>query len=130
MKIHPGVRQVLAALTVLLLLALAFQGIAGGVEQLPQSSSIGQYVQSFAQVLYGVCAVFSIATAIRWREFASPVQFGFIAGCVAAGGLAAVVWGEASIGAGLLAGVAALAIASALVWMLRVAVIPLAKKEL
>ena len=33
MKIHPGVRQVLAALTVILLLALAFQGITGGAQQ-------------------------------------------------------------------------------------------------
>ena len=130
MKIHPGVRQILAALTVLLLLALAFQGIAGGVEQLPQSSTVGQYVQSVAQVLYGVCAVLSIATAIRWRQFATPVQFGFMAGCVAAGGLAAVVWGGESVGAGVLAAVAGLAISTALVWLLRAAVIPLAKKEL
>ena len=130
MKIHPGVRQVLAALTVLLLLALAFQGIAGGVEQLPQSSTIGQYVQSASQLLYGVCAVLSIATAIRWRELAKYAQFGFTLGCVAAGGLAAVTWGDASFVAGLLAAVAALAIAMALVWLLRAAVIPLAKKEL
>lgn len=130
MKIHPGVRQVLAALTVILLLALALQGIAGGVQQLPQSSTPGQYVQSFAQVLYGVCAVLSIATAVRWREFASHVQFGFIAGCVAAGGLAAVSWGGGSIASGVMAAAAAFIIASALVWMLRAAVIPLAKKEL
>ena len=130
MKIHSGVRQILAALTIILLLALALQGIVGGVQQFPQSSTIGQYVQSFAQLLYGVCAVLSIATAVRWREFASPVQLGFIAGCVAAGGLAAVSWGGASIVSGVMAAVAALAIASALVWMLRAAVIPLAKKEL
>jgi hypothetical protein len=130
MKLHAGVRQVLAALTVLLLLALTFQGISGGVQQFPQSSTIGQYVQSAAQVLYGVCAVLSIATAIRWREFATHVQFGFIASCVVASGLAAVSWGGASIGAALLAGLAALAIASAIVWMVRAALIPLAKKEL
>jgi hypothetical protein len=130
MKIHPGVRQVLAGLTVLLLLALAFQGISEGVRQLPQSSTIGQYVQSASQVIYGVCAVLSIATAIRWQRFAASAQFGFIASCVVASGLAAVIWGGASVGAGVFAAVAALAIASTLVWMLRAAVIPLAKKEL
>ena len=62
------------SLAPLLLLALAFQGIAGGVQQLPQSSTIGQYVQSVAQLLYGVCAVLSIATAIRWRQFATPAD--------------------------------------------------------
>ena len=130
MKIHPGVRQVLTILTILLLLALAFQGITGGVEQWPQSSSIGQYVQSASQVLYGVCAVLSIATAFRWREFATLIQFAFIAGCVIAGGLAPIVWGGASIGSAAFAAVAALVIASTLVWLLRVAVIPLAKQEL
>ena len=130
MKIHPGVRQVLAALTVLLLIALALQGIVGGIEQWPESSTLGQYVQSASQLLYGICAVLSIATAIRWREFAKFAQFGFIAGCVAAGGLAAVSWGGSSVVSGVLAACAALAIAAALVWLLRAAVIPLAKKEL
>ena len=130
MKLHSGVRQVLSVLTILLLLALAFQGISGGVEQWPQSSTVGQYLQTASQVIYGICAVLSIATMFKWRELATLVQVGFIAGCVMAGGLAAVSWGDASIGAGVLAGVAALAIASTLVWMLRVAVIPLVKKEL
>ena len=92
MKIHPGVRQILAALTVVLLLALAFQGIAGGAQQFPLSITVAQYVQSAAQVLYGVCAVLAIATTVRWQEYARPVQFGFIAGCVLAGSLAAVSW--------------------------------------
>jgi hypothetical protein len=130
MKLHSGVRQVLSVLTILLLLALALQGIVGGVEQWPESSTFGQYLQSASQVLYGLCAVLSIATAIRWRAYATYVQVGFIAGCVAAGSLAAVSWGEASVGAGVLAGVAALVIASAIIWMLRAAVIPLARKEL
>ena len=130
MRIHPGVRQVLSVLTLLLLFALALQGIVGGFEQWPESSTLGQYVQSASQLLYGVCAVLSIATAIRWRGFATFAQIGFIVGCVVAGGLAAVSWGDASVGAGVLASVAALAIASALIWMLRAAVIPLVKKEL
>ena len=114
----------------MLLLALAFQGITGGVEQWPQSISVGQYVQSGAQVVYGVCAILCIATVFRWREFAAPIQFGFIAGCAVAGGFAPVAWGESSILSGVFAGVAGLLIASAIIWMLRVAVIPLVKKEL
>lgn len=130
MKLHSGVRQVLTILTILLLLALAFQGITGGVEQLPESISAGQYVQSAAQLIYGICAILCIATVFRWREFAVPVQLGFVAGCVVAGGFAPVSWGETSYGVGLLAAVAALLIASVIVWMLRAAVVPLVKKEL
>ena len=130
MKLHPGVRQVLTVLTILLLLALAFQGITGGIGQWPQSISAGQYVQSAAQLVYGVCAIFCIATAVRWRQYAAPVQFGFVAACVVAGGFAPVSWGETSYGSGIVAALAALLIASTIVWMLRAAVIPLAKKEL
>jgi hypothetical protein len=129
MKIHPVARQIGAAATVLLLLALTFEGIVGGVGQWPHSFTVGQHVQSAAQVLYGVCALLSIATAIRWREFASPVQLGFIASSVVAAGLASVVWGGGSYSSGMLVGVAALLIASLLVWMLRNTVHPLVNRE-
>jgi hypothetical protein len=129
MKIHPVARQIGAAATVLLLLALAFEGIVGGVGQWPHSFTAGQHAQSAAQVLYGVCALLSIATAIRWREFASPVQLGFIASSVAAASLASVAWGGESYWSGVLAGLAALVIALLLVWMLRTTVHPLVNRE-
>lgn len=125
MPLHPGVRLVLAALTVLLLLALTFEGITGGVRQLPQSSTPGQFAQSAAQLLYGVCALLMIATAIRWREFATVVQVAFVGSCVVAASLAAVIWGATSILQGILTGVAALVIALLLVWLLRAAFVPL-----
>ena len=130
MKLHPGVRQVLTVLTIVLLLVLAFQGITGGADQWPQSISAGQYVQSAAQLIYGVSAILCIATAVRWQEFAAFAQIVFVAGCVLAGGFAPVSWGERSYGYGLLAALSALLVASAIVWMLRAAVIPLLDKEL
>lgn len=129
MKIHPVVRQIGAALTIILLLALAFDGIVGGVGSWPYSFTPGQHLQSVAQVLYGVCALLSIATAIRWREFASPVQLGFIASCAAAAGLASVAGGGGSYWSGFLAGLAGLAIALVLVWMLRNTVQPLVNRK-
>jgi hypothetical protein len=130
MTLHPGVRQVLAALVVVLLLALAFQGIAGGVDQFPDSFTWAQYLQSGAQVLYGVCALFCIVTAIRWRRFARPVQVGFVASFVVAAGLATVSWGEQSYWSGFISAVAALVVASLLIWAVRAALIPLIKREL
>lgn len=129
MKIHPGVRQVLAALVVILLLALTLEGIVGGVGQFPHSTG-AQYVQSAAQVLYGVFALFSIVTAIQWRQFAGLVHVGFVASAVVATSLAAVSWGSQSYWYGFVAGVAALVIASLLIWIVRIALIPLIKREL
>lgn len=130
MTLHPGVRQVLAALVVVLLLALTFEGIVGGVSQFPHSITGLQNVQSAAQVLYGVCALFSIVTAIQWRQFAVLVQIGFVASSVVATSLAAVSWGNQSYWSGLISGVAALVVASLLVWAVRAALIPLIKREL
>jgi hypothetical protein len=129
MKLHPGVSHVLAALTTLLLLALTFEGIIGGVTQLPNSSTPGQHAQSVAQLLYGAFALLSLATVFRWREFARPIQFAFIASCVAAASLAVLTWGAGSILSGLLAGVAALVIASLLVWLLRHAFTPMLEER-
>lgn len=130
MTLHPGVRQVLAALVVLLLLALSFEGIAGGVGQFPDSMTGPQYVQSAAQVLYGVFALLSIVTAIRWRQFAGLVHVVFVTSAVVATGLAAVSGGGESYWTVLISGVAALVIASLLVWAVRGALIPLIKREL
>ena len=130
MILHPGVRQILAALVVILLLALSFEGIVGGVSQFPDSINGTQYVQSAAQLLYGVCALFCIVTAIQWRQFAGLAQIGFVASSVVATGLAAVSWGEQSYWSGFLAAVVALVITSLLVWGVRTALIPLIKREL
>jgi hypothetical protein len=129
MKLHPGVRLVLATLAVLLLLALTFEGITGGVRQLPQSDTPGQIAQSVAQLLYGVFALLVIATAIRWREFATIVQLAFVASCVVAASLAAIVWGATSILEGALTGCAALVVALLLVWLLRVTLVPLMQER-
>jgi hypothetical protein len=125
MKLHPGVRLVLATLAVVLLLALTFEGITGGVRQLPQSDTPGQVAQSAAQLLYGIFALLTIATAIRWREFATPVQLGFIASSTVAATLAVLVWAAESIVSSLLTGLIAAVVASILVWLVRVAVVPL-----
>ena len=129
LKLHSGVRLILTALVVLILLALTFEGIVGGVKQLPQSQTPGQIAQSVAQLLYGIGAVLLIATAIRWRGFATAVQLGFIASCVVAASLASITWGASSLLSGLVAGLGALVIASLLVWLLRIALIPLLEER-
>lgn len=130
MILHTGVRQVLAALAALLLLGLTFQGIVGGADQWKDSTAIGQYAQSVAQVGYGLCALFSLVTVVRWREFAVHAQAGLVVSSALAAGLSNVFWGAGSLWNGLLAGVGALLISAALVWLVRAAIVPLAQKEL
>lgn len=118
MKLHPMFRRALAVIAVVLLLYLAWEGIRGGVTQWSQSNAI-QRVQVASQVAFGVGALLVVAFAFwrrRWLRFA---EIGFSIACAAAASLAAVVWGEQTILYGALAGVGALAIAAAILWMLR-----------
>ena len=130
MILHPGIRQVLAALAALLLLGLTFQGIAGGAEQWTHSTAIGQYAQSVAQMGYGICSLFTLVTVVRWRQYAMPAQAGLVVSSAAAAGLANVFWGAGSLWNGLLAGVAALLVSVALIWLVRASLVPLVHKEI
>ena len=119
MVLRPVFRRSLALVAALLLLGLAWTGIAGGIQQLSQQATVLQHVQSASQVVYGVAAILMLVTAFTWRQLAVIADRAFVIGLVVAGGLAAVVWGEESVAMGFAAGVVALAIAVALVWMIR-----------
>lgn len=119
MTLHPMLRPILAVVAVLLLLALAFTGISGGVQQLEQWSTMAQRVQSVSQIVYGVAALLILITRFTWHRLRRAAELGFIVGAVMAASLATVVWGGESIGTGVLTGIAALAIAWTIVWMFR-----------
>ena len=120
MVLPPLLRRALAIVAAFLLLALAWTGIRGGVQQLSRPATGPQLIQSASQVLYGVSAIFMLITAFTWRQLAVIAETGFVVSLIAAAGLAAVFWGEQSIGTGALASVVALAVACVLVWMLRI----------
>jgi len=122
MTLHPMLRPILAVVAVLLLLALAYTGITGGVQQWAQWSTMAQRIQTGSQIVYGVCALFILITSFRWRHLRRVAEFGFVLGGVAAASLAAVVWGGGTVLSGLLAGIAAFAIAGAIVWMVHAGV--------
>lgn len=54
MTLTPGVRRALLAAALLLLLAVAWTGFRGGVEQLSQARTAGQKVHTFLQFAYGI----------------------------------------------------------------------------
>lgn len=117
----PGrvVRRGLVAIGVLLLVALAWLGLSGGVRQWPLSQGAGETAQTVAQLAYGLLSVLSILTT-RWgRRWAPLVLAGWALSITIAAGLAPVVWGGSGWPSGLLAAAAALLIAVGIIGMLR-----------
>ena len=117
------VSRLLSGISIALFLALAWLGIRGGLDQFSQASlTRGQQVQSAAQLAYGALSLLSLVVWFWARRWSGPVFIGWAASLTLAGGLAAVVWGETSVGVGVLSGVATLLIAWVIVWLLRFSV--------
>ena len=117
------VARLLLAIALLLLLALAYTGIAGGIDQFNQSThsryTIGQIVQTVLQLAFGGLSLTVIAVWFWARQWSRAVFSLFVASVALAGGLAPVVWGESSVLIGIVSGVASLLIAWGMVWLLR-----------
>jgi hypothetical protein len=103
------------------LLWLAWTGLRGGVDQLPQSTTPGQTIQTVTQFAYGLFALLSLLTTFWARRWNPHMLVGWTISVTLAGGLAPVVWGDSSLPIGLVAGVACLLVAWGIAWLLRVA---------
>ena len=118
--------RALVSLAVALFLALAYTGIAGGIDQFDQSShdqyTIGQIVQTVMQLAFGVLSVASIVVWFWARVRSRPVLIAWALSLGLAGGMAPVVWGHSSVGVGIISGVASLLVAWGIAALLRVGV--------
>lgn len=72
------------------------------------------------QLAYGVLGLSCVLTTFWGRRWGPLIQIGWSLSVALAAGLASVVWGGTSLGIGLLSGGAALLIALAMLWLLRV----------
>lgn len=113
-------RRILLAAAVLLLLALAWTGLSGGVRDLAQSSSVAEQSQSAMQLAFGAFALLSAVTAFWGRRWAPFSRVALIMSCTLAAGLASVVWGGATLPIGVLSGFGGAAIAWGITWLLHV----------
>ena len=118
-------KRFLLALAILLLLALAWSGIYGGVEQLSQAPTPGQIVQTAAQLVYGLLSLLVVASAFRAHRFIRIIRWAWVAAVTIAAGLASVVWGETTWTIGLVGAVAAGGVALLILWLLRVGTRPM-----
>ena len=112
-------RRFLLAMALLVLLVLAWVGLTGSLEQLPQSHTAGQRLQTLSQLTYGVFSLLGIVTTFWKRRWASVVLSGWAVSLAAAGGLGSVVWGRSSWVLGLLAAAGAAVVAAVIIWLLR-----------
>jgi hypothetical protein len=111
--------RAVAVIAILMFLGLAWTGISGGLNQLPESSTLGQKTQTVAQLAYGILSLVALA-AWFWARRWSQVAFAAWEICLAiAAGLAAVVWGDETVVVGVLTGVASFAIGWGIAWLLR-----------
>jgi len=100
------------------LLVLAWFGLQGGIQQWSELQSLGQRIQTAAQLAYGLFALLTVASISRTSTFARVVQVSWLVTITIAAGMAPVVWGGATWGAGLVAGLAALLLALLILWLL------------
>lgn len=119
MTVLQVVRPIAVVVAGLLLLAVAFTGITGGINQWPNWTTLSHRTQASAEIVAGVCALLIPITRFRWWRLRAAAEIGFVAGSVAAAGLAPVVWAGGSVIEGLVSGLVALAVACGIVWLFR-----------
>lgn len=118
MNPSPMVRRILLGIALLVLVSLAWTGLSGGINQLSQSTTVGEKAQTLTQFAYGVFALLSAATAFRGQRWARLMRVCWVVSMTLAAGLASIVWGGTSLAIGLFSGAAACLIASGIIWLL------------
>lgn len=111
--------RVLRIVAILLLLAMAWLGIRGGIHDWPQSQSAGQKVQTVFQLLYGLLSLLLIVSTLRVAPFRRFVGWAWVITFTIAGGLAPPVWGDSTWLAGLAAGLVAFGVGLLVLWLSR-----------
>jgi hypothetical protein len=120
MSLGPRARRVLLAIAVLLFLGMTWSGVSGGLHQISQSRTTGQWIQTVAQLCYGVLGLLCVPTSLQWRRWWSQATRAcWVVSVTLAAGFAAVAWGGTSVQLGVLSGAVSLLIAVAMVWLLR-----------
>ena len=118
-----SVSLLLAGLAIALLLALAYTGIAGGIDQFNQKShdqyTLGQIVQTTLQLVFGAL---SLAVIVAWfwaNQWTRSIVTAWIVSVGLAGGMAPVVWGHSSMVIGVVAGLVSAIVTAGIAALLR-----------
>jgi hypothetical protein len=118
-NLNAPIRLALLVLAGLSLLWLAWTGLTGGINQLPQSRTPGETAQTCCQFGFGLFALLSVLTTFWARRWHALMLGGWIVTATLAAGLAPVVWGGTSLLIGFVSGAGAFLIAVGIAWLLR-----------
>lgn len=77
----------------ILVLALAWEALAGGWDQLPRARTVGQIAETWIQMACGVLSLGVVATCFRGGAWVRPVRAAWAASLALTAGLSALVWG-------------------------------------
>lgn len=112
-------RKTAFTIAIVLLLVLGGTGISGGVSQLSTVKTAGQTIQTVFQFVYAAFALLSVGTTFRARRWNRAMLVCWTIALALAGGIASVVWGEASLLVGVVSGIAAGLVGAGIAWLLR-----------
>jgi hypothetical protein len=117
--VNVKVNRALLALSLLLLLVIAWLGLRGGISDWSQIETPGQRIQTVAQIAYGFLALLVVLSV--WKPaFARVIRAGWLICIAIAGGFAPVVWGDSSLASGVVAGFGTVGIGLLILWLLDV----------
>jgi hypothetical protein len=122
LRLQPVVRRILLACITVLVIALAWGALSGGLRQLPRSHTVGQRVETAAQLSCGLLSLLTVVTCFRWRRWDSTIRSAWVISLTTAAGLSPLVWGPPMPLIGLLFALGTLLVALAIIWALRTAV--------
>jgi hypothetical protein len=100
-----------------LILALSALGLNGAVHELPSAATVGQQTATATQFGYALVGLIAVGALFARRQWARRPLWIWAGLITRTGGLAPVVWGEASLLTGFAAAVASAAIAAAVFWL-------------
>jgi hypothetical protein len=86
-------RRALCVAAALLLLALSWWTIAGGVRNLSHTRSIGQWGETAIQLACGLLGIAVVVTRFWWQGLARKVRMAWTVSLAVFVGLSALVWG-------------------------------------
>ena len=110
--------RLLGAGAALLVLALAWWAVAGGLRDVRQARTVGQQVETVVRVAWGLLGIAVVVTRFRWRRLGRPVRITWVVAFVATVGLSALVWGPPMLHVALLFVAVALLLAWLILWAL------------
>jgi hypothetical protein len=129
MNIRSAARRIILISTILLLLAVAWVVLSGGLSQLPRSRTIGQQVETTVQLACGLLSLLSAVTCFYWHRLRRVVRAAWIISLTATAGMSSVVWGPPMLTVGLAFAAGALLVALAIIRLLQFGEAKPLKKE-